>query len=972
MEHREDDVSIQVMSSIERRVRMSAMQQNKGFAFRNPALPLSERIEDLLSQLTVEEKVGLIPTSQSAIERLDITEYGVGGEAAHGIVTRNDDAGTVFPMPIGLACTWNPQLMKQVGSAIGDEARAYQQKSGGRFGLTLWAPTVDMERDPRWGRTEEAYGEDPYLTGRMSTELVKGMQGDHPFYIKLAAALKHFYGNNNELDRIWCSSSIDARNKYEYYLKAFEPAVVEGKVQSMMTAYNEINGVPAIVHPDVQQIVKDQWGMDGFIVCDGGDMLQTVDYHHYYESHAETVAHALKAGVDCMTDEAEPVREAVFEALERGLLTENDLDHALRNILKVRFRLGHFDPIENNPYAQIDESVLNCEQHRKLALQAAQESIVLLKNERQLLPLDRSKLERIAVVGPCAGQVYRGWYTGTLPYAISPLEAITSKLPEEAVSYHSGDDLITLRSLVNGQYIQETDTTDRICAATAKDREATRLYMRDWGWDRCTLQSANTGKFLSSAADDLYISSSAEEVYGWFVKEQFSLNRQLDGRAVWRSWDGGHIRVGEDGAKLTVEHIPSYATQLCEYEMDVLESGIHEAVEAARGADAAVVMVGNHPLINAKEEIDRTDISLPPAQERLIREVLAVNPNTIVVIVGGYPFALNGLEDEIPTILFAPHGGQEAGQAIADVLFGDYSPAGRLNMTWYPSTDQLPAMQEYDIRKGKRTYWYFDGEPLYSFGHGLTYTTFDYSEGMLNKKQLSSDGMLEVSIKLHNTGERASDEVVQLYVRKDGSRVERPFKQLKAFQRIHLKQGEEQKVNFKVSLTELAYWDVTSGDYGQYRVEPGAYTVMIGSSSSQIKWEERFIIEGEQDLQRSLAKDTRAELYDDYEYVLLDEDKCGGTCLVPNARAAWAQYRDVLVQSEVRYLDFLASSALPGGWIQVRRGDSQGPLLGQMAVPDTGGIYQWERMQCPLQLKSGVHDITLVFDGIRLASIRLI
>lgn len=952
---------------------MFITQQHDSAAFRNPALPLAERIENLLEQLTVEEKVGLIPTRQSAIERLGISEYSVGGEAAHGIVTRNEDAGTVFPMPIGLACTWNPELMNKVGSAIGDEARAYHHQSQGRIGLTLWAPTVDMERDPRWGRTEEAYGEDPYLTGRMSTELVKGMQGDHPFYIKLAAALKHFYGNNNELDRIWSSSSIDARNKYEYYLKAFEPAVVEGKVQSMMTAYNEINGVPAIVHPDVQQIVKDQWGMDGFIVCDGGDLLQTVDYHHYYDSHAESVAYAIKAGIDCMTDEAEPVREAVHEALERGLLTEEELDRALRNMLKVRFRLGHFDPAENNPYAQIDESVLNCDHHRKLALQAARESIVLLKNEGRLLPLNRSKLERVAVVGPLAGQVYRGWYTGTLPYSISPLEAVTSRLPDGAVSYHSGDDLITLRSLVNQKYIQTTNSSEQTIAATGLDAEsASRLYMRDWGWDRYTLQLADTGKYLSSATDDLHLTGDVEEIYGWFVKEQFGLHRQLDGRVVWRSWDGGHIRVGNDDAKLQVEQVPSFATQYCEYEMDVIESGIQEAVNAARGADAAIVMVGNHPLINAKEEVDRTDITLPPAQERLIREVLAVNPNTIVVIVGGYPFALNGLEDEVPAILFAPHGGQEAGQAIADVLFGDYSPAGCLNMTWYQSVDQLPDIQEYDIRKGKRTYWYFDGQPLYPFGYGLTYTTFHYSAGMIREKQIAKEETLEVSIHLHNTGQAASDEVVQLYIRKDGSRVERPFKQLKAFQRVHLQQGEEQTITFKVPVSELAYWDVTAGKHGQYRVEPGAYKVMIGHSSSHMAWEDEFFIEGDQAITRIMTEDTRAERYDDYEHVVLDEDKCGGTCIVPNARTAWVQYRDVLVEANACSMDFVAAAALPGGWIEVRTGGPEGQLIGKIDVEATGGIYQWKRLQCPIELEAGVHDITLIFKEVRLASISII
>ncbi|MBQ8997399.1 MAG: glycoside hydrolase family 3 C-terminal domain-containing protein, partial [Clostridium sp.] len=397
------------------------------YIYKNSTFPLDVRVKSLISLLTLDEKISLLPTRQAAIERLNISEYSVGGEAAHGVVS-NTGPSTVFPQPLGLASTFDEKLLEEIGSVIGDEARIYYDKSNRKYGLTLWAPTIDMERDPRWGRTEEAYGEDPILTGKLSSNLIKGMQGYDDFYLKLVPAPKHFYGNNNEEGRIYCSSSIDKRNKNEYYLKAFKPAFVEGKAKSMMTAYNSINGTPCILNKEVQDIVKDTWRCDGFIVCDGGDFSQTVDYHKYYKTHAETIAAALKAGIDCFTDDAELVINAAKEAISRNLITEKDIDKAISNILKIRFRLGQFDDDSLNPYANICPEKLCSKSHSELSLKACLESIVLLKNENNILPLKEDKINSLAILGPLANEIYRDWYCVTPPYKVTMLDGIKNKL----------------------------------------------------------------------------------------------------------------------------------------------------------------------------------------------------------------------------------------------------------------------------------------------------------------------------------------------------------------------------------------------------------------------------------------------------------------------------------------------------------------------------------------------------------------
>lgn len=941
------------------------MSEAMRFPFQNPKLPLQERVQDLVSRLTLEEKIQSMMQYQPEVDRLGVKAYKHGTEAAHGIAWLGE--ATTFPQPTGLACTWDTELMKEIGTVIGEEARAYFKKDPAKNGLTLWFPTVDLERDPRWGRNEEAYGEDPQLTGELSAALVQGVQGDHPKYYRAIATLKHFLGNNNEKERGQCSVSIDPRNMREYYLKAFQPAFQEGGAKSMMTAYNSINGTPALLHPAVNEIVKDEWGMDGFVVSDAADVIGIVKDHGYYDHYADALADTIKSGIDSLTDDAEICCAAIRDALDQGKLSEDDLDKALRNTFSVRFRLGEFDPEEMNPYAAISESVLCRPEHEQVSLKAAQESIVLLKNENGMLPLNKQKLKQTAVIGPLADTVYMDWYSGTPPYTVSPLAGIRDKLSAEAVLFASGSDEVSLQSVLNGRYVNAL-TEDAPLAADSQETGPSTVFIKnDWGWGSHTLRSTVNGRFVTTG-DNGKLTASAKEAKGWFVKELYNFIPQDDDLVTMKAWHKkGVAAQGENGQLTAADDSQGDAER---FRLNTVTSGIEEAVKAAQASDTAIVVVGNSPFINGKEEIDRPDIMLPPEQERLIQEVYQANPNTVVVVIGSYPFALNWAQEHVPAIVYMSHSGQELGRALADVLFGDYSPAGRLNMTWYPSVHQLPDMMDYDIIKGRRTYQYFSGDVLYPFGHGLTYTSFRYRDLELSTDHLAADGDLTVRFTLENTGDTASDEVPQLYVRLEDSRVKRPLKQLRAFHRMHLKAGEARQVTFVLPASELAFWDVTRE---RYCVESGGCMIMVGASSDDIRLRRRIEIKGETVPPRRLDEHIRAENYDDYEGVILDESKEGGTCVQVKSTSGWISFHDVLLEDGVTQFEGrIACPEAEGGSIEIRLDSPNGTLAGRCRVPSTGGRQAWDTVKFELTRMSGRRHVYLKLSGdVRLSSFRI-
>ncbi|MGG6313494.1 glycoside hydrolase family 3 C-terminal domain-containing protein [Paenibacillus macerans] len=942
------------------------MDNTNQYPFQNPDLPLAERVDDLISRFTPDEKIELMCQFQTEVPRLGVKKYKHGTEGAHGMAWLGE--ATAFPQNTGLACTWNPELLRKIGSVIGDEARVFFQRNPEINGLTIWAPTVDMERDPRWGRTEEAYGEDPHLTGALTTELVKGLQGDHPFYYKAVATLKHFYGNNNEIDRGCESVSIDRRNKREYYLKAFERTFCEGRAGSMMTAYNGINGTPCNFNHEVNDIVKGEWNMDGFVVGDAGDVMGTVMEHRYVESYAEAVAGSIKAGIDSMTDDQPIMFQALRNALEQGLLTEADLDHALRNAFRVRFRLGEFDPEERNPYSNMPEEKLCAPEHAALSLTATRESVVLLKNEG-LLPLSRD-LGSIAVIGPLADEAFTDWYSGTPPYRVTPLQGVKEKMADRPVQFGTGLDRIRLRSAASGKYVCVTsgEGAEAVLAATCDHEADAAVFERnDWGWGSITLRSVDTGKYVTETENGL-LTATSNEASGWFVKEVFGFGQASSGKVEMKAWNGRPIVLNERGGLIAVgENVFDNAVKADtnlpgeKWIVEIVENGIEQAVNAAKLAETAIVFVGNNPFINAKETIDRADIVLPPAQQALIQAVRAANPHTVVVIVGSYPFAVHWENDHVPSILFTAHAAQELGHAVADVLFGDYNPAGRLNMTWYESVDQLPDLKDYDIIKGKRTYQYFDGKVLYPFGHGLSYTTFEYSGLTMDQTKVDKDGEVNVSFDVRNAGTVAGDEVPQLYVRIEQSRVPRPLKTLKGFTRLHLQPGESKRVTFTLKAEELAFWDVTRD---RYCVESGEYTIMVGPSSGSVAAAATFTVDGETVPPRSLREPVQAVNYDDYDGVFLDECREGGESIRLKQNGGWIAFRDVEFGEGASRFEARVSGNLRGGEIHVTLDAPESESIVTCPILPTGGRQAWTTVTAKAAAGlSGRHDVYLHLQG---------
>ncbi|WP_260870920.1 glycoside hydrolase family 3 C-terminal domain-containing protein [Paenibacillus xylanexedens] len=966
------------------------MKEYHQYPMWDASLSLEERLDDLIARLTTEEKIRLIPTREAAVPRLGIPAYNVGGEAAHGVAWKGE--ATVFPQPLGLSSTWNTRLMQEIGSVIGDEARAYHHRDPEVHGLTLWAPTVDLERDPRWGRTEEGYGEDPVLTGEMSAALVKGMQGNDPFYLKMVATLKHFFANNNEKDRLNCSSSIDPRNLREYYLKAFETPFVEGGALSMMTAYNSINGTPAIESPYVNDVVKGEWSMPGFIVCDGGDLSQTVNYHGYHTSHAESAAGALKAGVDCLTDEVDLVVSALEEALDQDLLKVADLDRAIRNIFGVRMRLGQLDQSGLNPYASIPESVLCAPEHAKLSYRAAAESIVLLKNDG-LLPLQPEALQKISIIGPLADVVYTDWYSGTLPYRVSVLDGLRNRLPQADITYADGNDHIRLKT-ADGQVITlgKEGTLFAVPEGSALSAE---FVHQDWGWGSHTLRSMNN-RYVSLTEHGIY-QANAPEIGGWFVKEVIRMDLQTEGSTTLRTWNGipvglskyeGHSALsplppkGEQATGTTPSDMgdsgrpspsPSNTPKSVAFDIDMVTRGIEQAVEAARSSQASVVVVGNSPYINGKEEIDRPSLLLPPNQVELVKAVCKVNPNTVVVIMGSYPFALQELKEIAPAIVYMTHAGQELGNALADVLLGYYAPAGRLNMTWYEDESQLPDMMDYDIIQRGMTYMYHEGPVQYAFGHGLTYSEFEYEAIHVSRVTEADRDHLKIEVKVSNKGEHDSDEVVQIYGAAHTSRVKRAQKQLLAFRRIHVKAGTSVTIRFEVPVQKLSLWDVTRD---RYCLETATWAILAGRSSADIHQSAVIEIEGETIPDRPLHLLTFAENYDASAGVLLDECLEGRSAvraitrdepLYQENQSSWISFNHNAAQ---RLQGFQARVAAFGeeGRLEIRSGGPEGDLLGVCEVSGPGGSVngkdiRWTTVQCPLEAPNKVNELYIIFKG---------
>jgi len=961
-------------------------RSDPAYPFRNPHLSLDARIDDLLGRLTLGEKIAWLHQSQAAIPRLGIPYFKAGTEALHGVAWSNDlnnnwsktDAtSTVFPQAVGLASTWDSNLIKQVGSAVGDEARGFNAENPVLWGLNLWAPVVNLLRDPRWGRNEEGYSEDPMLTGAISTAYGSGIEGNDPRYLKAAPTLKHYLAYNNEAGRDVTSSNVPPRVLNEYDRQAFKPAIAANAATGVMASYNLVNGRPDTVSPDLNSIERSWTDQTLFNVSDAFAPYNLTGSEHYFATQPEADAAILKAGLNSFTiddSNPQPMITAIESALSQGLLTEADIDKAVRPVLSLRFRLGQFDS-DGGPYAKITPAVINSPAHQQLARKTADEATVLLKNSNAALPLDASTTKNIAVVGPLENTLYSDWYGGQLPYRVTPLQGIQQRAGAAAtVTGSEGEDRIALKDVATGKYVTATGTTDSdaVNESATTPTASTQFDVVDWGQNVLTLRNVANGKYLGYNFGPFLTRD--DQPNNWFVQQQFKLEQQPDGTYVihyagyetQESWWGGtnYVTVDSSG-NLTLGS--KTAAGAAHFSKDVISSGVDSAVAAARGADAAVVVVGSMPFINGREAHDRTTMALSSGQEALIKAVQAVNPHTIVVLETSYPDTITWEQQNVPAILWTTHAGAETGHAIADVLFGDYNPAGRLSQTWYRSDGDLPPdLNNYDVISSDQTYLYYKGDPLYPFGYGLSYTSFRYGN-LRATPAVDATGTVQVSVDVTNTGARAGDEVVQLYTHQRTSRDKEPLKQLHGFQRVTLAPGQTRTVRFTLPAADLAHWDVTRG---KWVVESSDYDVLVGSSSADIRQQATLHVHGETIPPRNLAQPTRAENFDAYSGVkLVDESKAAGTAVGAVTAGDWIEFAGSALGQATTFTARVAKASAGSGSIQIHLDSPTGPVVGTASVASTGDVYTYATASAALSGAAGTHDVYLVFGSdLRLAT----
>ncbi len=822
------------------------------FPFRDPSLDIEERLDDLMQRLTLEEKIGFIPMTHASVPRLGIEEFAIGGEGAHGYIDRLGPA-TTFPQTIGLAASFDRDLLSKIGEVTGKEARAFYNRTGKKGGTTLWFPTVDLERSPYWGRTEEGYGEDPYLTSELAKEIITSAQNDNgKDPLMVTSGPKHFFANNNEYNRTSCNCSISPRLMQEYYTVPFKAAIKDAGAYSVMTSYNEVNGIPMMLNPMLNEVVKDEWGMRnrGHIVTDGGDFMQTVNDHHYFGEHCETIAHALKNGADTMNDRAEIVIPALQEAFEKGLITEEELDVHVRDILRVRFRLGQFDP--STPYDGFKtEELVNCDKHKALTRRAVSESCVLLKNDGAL-PIKGGK---IAVIGHMATQVHMDWYTAFMDYRVSVLDGLKARFGEENVDYLEARDIVSF-STAEGLPLVFGGEHNALMVGE-KSQESARFYLEDWGFGSVTLRSLDNGKLLDLG----HIIKPNEKVppevlkemervekehparpiadysLRWWVKSQFTLVPQGDGKYYIKGFDGKLASWNEVGQSIKFDK-PFAPTDKNLFQMSVINNEAAAMIKA-KGYDTVVAVVGTNPMIHARECIDRHSLLLPKRDEQLLRNAALVNENSVAVVITSYPFDGKSAFSLSNAVVTLSHGMQEMGNGLADILSGDISPAGRLPMSWVRDDRYTPeSIMDYDIMHGKMTYLWNDEGIIYPFGHGLSYAEFSYSD----LKIIPAEKGWQVSFTLSNNSDFDAQEVPQMYVSIKGSALPRPLMQLKGFDRVAVPAGDRIEVVFPLPYDELRVWDVNTDSFV---LERGFANVMIGASSGDIKLMSQIIIPGQ-------------------------------------------------------------------------------------------------------------------------------
>lgn len=801
-----------------------------------------DRAADLVRRMTVEEATQQMVNNAPALPKLGLDRYNYWTEGLHGVAV--DGPITSFPQPIALGCSWNPAIVDRVYTAISDEARAYHNHTG--RGLAFFSPsTVNMGlRDPRWGRANENFSEDPLLVSTMGVHVTRAMQGNHPKYLKTLSCAKHYICNDTDTDRNYADAAPDRRSFYEYYVRGFEACVREGHVFTVMSAYNSLWGIPCSASPFLlTELLRKRWGFKGYVVSDCDAIADIYRTHHFVETPYEAAAVAIKAGSDLNCGRT--YSQSLMKAVNDKLVSEDEIRNALVRVLTGRVLLGEFDPPESVPWSGLNAETLESQGHRDLARDAARQTLVLLKNEGSMLPLDKSQLKRVAIIGPMAMSCHLGGYSGSATWLVSPYAGIAAALGQ---SIYTG-------KIMAGNFLNTSDSRGPAVAYTeGGDQFLTNIRNNSWAQYGPIDFTGKTALEFEYAADsdggiDLYLDARTNAPLA---------SLETNATKSMQDWQTASIPLAQTTGRHIVfirfrtaartpffnlkwlqltpsDSVPAAASRIafapgCTIVGPRNQALLDQAANAAKEADVVLLFLGVNRLLS-DEGRDRFSIDLPDVQHELAATVLAANPRTALIVNSAVPVALEAESKSIPAILCSLFAGEQQGNAIADALFGDCNPGGKLCSTWYRDVDQLPNFHDYDIKHG-RTYMYFRGDPLYPFGYGLSYTTFAYGNLQLSSDSLTEAKPLAVSVDVSNSGQRAGDEVVQLYVQVDGA--DRPIKQLAAFERVSLAPGEKRTVTFSLPASHIAFqfWDEAAQNYALAR---GAVKLMVGSSSADIR-----------------------------------------------------------------------------------------------------------------------------------------
>jgi len=821
--------------------------------FRNPALPIEQRVSDLVSRLTLEEKVAQMVHTAPAIPRLGISQYNWWSEGLHGAA--REGYATVFPQAIGLAATFDPALLHREAEVVATEFRAkYNQRlrekgySDWYHGLTVWSPNINIFRDPRWGRGQETYGEDPFLTGQMGVAYVTGLQGDDQKYMKALATPKHFAVHSGpEPTRHTVDVKVSAHDLEDTYLPAFRATVTAG-AGSVMCAYNSVDGKPACAQPVLlQEHLRDAWNFQGYVVSDCGAASDISQGHHFTATMEEGVAAAVKSGMDIICGIPMPnvkvENAAMLTAVQKGMLSTDDIDRSVRRLFAARIRLGMFDPPEKVPYSKITTADNDTDPHRQLALQAGRESLVLLKNSDHLLPLGK-KYKTIAVVGPNADNMdaLLGNYNGTPSHPVTVLSGLRKKFDAAHVLYAAGSGLAgPPLTPVAAKFLKDSSGHSGLSAEYFNGTElqgSAAVTRTDPGIDFSWQDGVNaelrenfsvrwTGTLTPPSTGDYQVGFTGTDAF------HFWLNNDL----VGESWYSDTSKTRLKTVHLEAGHAYPVKIECSQQSSSGLArlvwrqpGATKDYTDAVKKADLIVAVLGLAGELEGEEMPisvegfsggDRTSLDLPRAQEDLLKDLVASGKPVVVVLMNGSALSVNWADQHANAILEAWYPGEEGGTAVAEALAGDFSPGGRLPLTFYKSVDQLPAFDEYNMKD--RTYRYFTGEPLYRFGFGLSYTSFEYSNLSFNKTSLDASDSLTASVDVKNIGNIAGDEVVEVYLTHPG--VEgAPLRALVGMQRVHLEPGATQNVKVNVPNRGLSVVDAN----GAVKIAPGELQVWVG------------------------------------------------------------------------------------------------------------------------------------------------